>query len=339
MEIKIISNEKDWAKLQSAWNEVLEKSATNVPFLRHEYLMTWWAHRGGAEWSEGELYIITGWLEEQLLGIAPLFLTTNRDGKRALMLLGSIEISDFLDVMAAPEDMEAFLSAMLAHLTSHEAPEWECLDWYNLLKDSPSLPVLEKQARAQGLDYRLEDYLPSPTIHLPEDFDDYLAGLEKKYRHEFRRKMRNAAGFFLPVEWYVIEEEDQIDEAMEQFAELMREEVEKDKFLTPEMIEQMKAIAHTFFQSGMLQLAFLKVGHDISAGYFNIIYDNKVWVYNSGMARKFAQLSPGVVLGGFLIMDAIEKRYAEYDMMRGDEDYKYQWGGQNRFVMRAVVER
>lgn len=119
MEIKVINNEEEWAEMGAAWNELLEKSAINVPFLRHEYLMSWWAHRGGAEWPESELYIVTGWQGGVLAGAAPLFLTTNREGQKALMLLGSIEISDFLDVLAAPEDLDAFLGAMLAHLYPH----------------------------------------------------------------------------------------------------------------------------------------------------------------------------------------------------------------------------
>jgi CelD/BcsL family acetyltransferase involved in cellulose biosynthesis len=101
----------------------------------------------------------------------------------------------------------------------------------------------------------------------------------------------------------------------------------------------MKAIAHVWFQAGMLQLAFLKVGNDYAAAYFNIDYNNRIWVYNSGMAGKFGQLSPGIVLAGYLLMDAIEKGREEFDMMRGDEDYKYHLGGQDRCVMRVVMER
>jgi CelD/BcsL family acetyltransferase involved in cellulose biosynthesis len=255
------------------------------------------------------------------------------------MLLGSIEISDFLDLIVEKENLDLFLDAVLAHLLGPNVPDWQCLDFYNILQDSPTLPALEAAAEKHGLRFRQEVYLPSPNISLPNDFDEYLETLDSKYRREMRRKMRNAAGFFLPVNWYAVEDEGALDEEMGNFADLMRNESEKDAFLTPEMVVQMKAIAKAFFKMGALQLAFLKVGNDYATGVFNIDYGNRIWVYNSGMAEKHASLSPGVVLMGHLLMDAIEKGRTDFDLMRGGEDYKYQMGGVDRFVMRATVDR
>ena len=53
----------------------------------------------------------------------------------------------------------------------------------------------------------------------------------------------------------------------------------------------------------------------------------------------FMELSPGWVLLGYLLQWANEHKRAEFDFMRGDEDYKYKFGGQNRHVMRAKVTR
>jgi hypothetical protein len=41
------------------WNELVAAGVTNAPFLRHEYLSTWWQTRGGGEWPEAELALIT----------------------------------------------------------------------------------------------------------------------------------------------------------------------------------------------------------------------------------------------------------------------------------------
>ncbi len=37
-------------QLETEWNALVEQSITNVPFIRHEYLRTWWQTRGGGEW-------------------------------------------------------------------------------------------------------------------------------------------------------------------------------------------------------------------------------------------------------------------------------------------------
>jgi CelD/BcsL family acetyltransferase involved in cellulose biosynthesis len=51
------------------------------------------------------------------------------------------------------------------------------------------------------------------------------------------------------------------------------------------------------------------------------------------------ELSPGWVLLANTIQWCCENGRYEFDFMRGDEEYKYRFGGVNRFVMRARVLR
>jgi CelD/BcsL family acetyltransferase involved in cellulose biosynthesis len=69
----------------------------------------------------------------------------------------------------------------------------------------------------------------------------------------------------------------------------------------------------------------------------NFDYENRIWVYNSGLDFSFRELSPGWVLLGYLLQWANEHGRSEFDFMRGDEDYKYKFGGIKRDVMRARV--
>jgi CelD/BcsL family acetyltransferase involved in cellulose biosynthesis len=340
MHITVIHSETEWAAIADEWNQLLGKSITNVPFLRFEYLEAWWQHRGGGEWPESDLYIITARDDEgNLVGAAPLFLSKNHAGESVLLLLGSIEISDFLDILVQEINLEAFLDAILTHLTGPDAPQWDSLDWYNFSENSRTLPVLEKLASKYNLSFQQNRIQPAPYITLPNDFDDYLASLDKKYRRELTRKMRNAAGYFIPIQHYIVEDEDTLETEVNDFITMMREEEEKDTFLSDKMVAQIHAIAQAAFKAGWLQLAFLKVGKEKAAGYFNFKYDNRIWLYNSYLARKFGNLSPGIVLMGRLLQESIEKGYQEFDMMRGDEEYKYHLGGQDRFVVRVTLTR
>ncbi len=340
MHITVIRSETEWSEIADEWNQLLGKSISNVPFLRFEYLNAWWQHRGGGEWPKSVLYIITARDDEgNLVGAAPLFLSKNHAGESVLLLLGSIEISDFLDIIVQEINLEAFLDVTLAYLSGPDAPDWDLLDWYNLIENSPTLPALEKLAGKYNLSLKQERIQPSPYITLPGDFDEYLASLDKKYRRELTRKMRNAAGYFIPIQHYVVEDEDSLETEVDEYIAIMREEEEKDTFLTDKMVAQIHAIAQAAFKAGWLQLAFIKVGKEKAAGYFNFKYDNRIWVYNSFLARKFGNLSPGIVLIGRLLQESIEKGYQEFDMMRGDEEYKYHLGGQDRFVVRVTITR
>jgi CelD/BcsL family acetyltransferase involved in cellulose biosynthesis len=340
MKIEIIKTNAELQKIADQWNELLESSATHMPFLRHEYLTTWWSTLGGGEWEQGELFVLIGRDDDgDLRGIAPLFLTNNLDRENALMFLGSIEISDYLDVIARPEDLEPFLIALLEYLTGLEGGAWNVLDLYNLIEDSPTLPALKVAADHFGLSFSQEPLQPSPYVDLPGTWDDYLAGIQKKQRHEIRRKIRRAEGYFIPVRWYFIEDENNLDDAMDDFMNLMAYDPNKAAFLTEVMRLQMKKAVHTAFRAGWLQLAFLDIGDEKAAAYLNFDFDNKIWIYNSGINFEHSQLSPGWVLLGYLIQWAIDNGRKRIDFMRGDEDYKYRFGGINRFVQRVQIRR
>ncbi len=340
MKIEIIRSEEQWRALAEEWNRLLEQSVSDVPFLRHEYLLAWWQHRGGGEWQADELYILLGrGAQGDLLGAIPFFISKNHAGNPTLRLVGSIEISDFLDALARPADLGAFLQAALSHLTGPDAPVWDTLEWENLLESSPTLSALEAAAKAYGLAHQVERLQPSPSITLPADFDIYLDSLDTRYRRELMRKARNALGYFIPVQVVRIGAEDDLHAAMEDFFTMMREETEKQAFLTEAMVAQMHAIVQAAADNGWLDLRFLLVGREKAAGYFNFIYRNRVWVYNSCLAQKFSNLSPGIVLMSLLIQDAIEQGMQDFDLMRGDEEYKYQLGGVDRWVVKVTLSK
>jgi CelD/BcsL family acetyltransferase involved in cellulose biosynthesis len=319
----------------TAWNELVAAGVTDAPFLRREYLATWWKTLGGGEWKDAKLALVTASENDQLVGIAPLFLNNTS----ALMLLGSIEISDYLDLVARPEHLQAFVSGLLDWLTNTYPEQWSLLDWVNLPEQSPTLAALKAESDKRGWEYSEEIYQPTPYIPLPGDFETYLESLDKKQRHEVRRKMRRAEESGRGVRWYIVEDAESLDGEMEAFIQLMAHDPAKESFLTPAMRAQLKESARAAFDAGHLQLAFLEVDGEKACGYFNFDYANRIWVYNSGLDRKFMDISPGWVLLGHLLQWANDHKRSEFDFMRGNEEYKYRFGAVNRQVMRVRVKR
>ena len=140
MDYTLIHTFSELEPFATDWNALLAESITHVPFLRHEYLRAWWATRGGGEWPQSELAVVLAHQGGHLKGIAPLFFTQNRESRPALMLLGSIEISDYLDLICRPLDLPAFLSGLLDFLSSArtDLPDWDLLDWQNVPEASPT---------------------------------------------------------------------------------------------------------------------------------------------------------------------------------------------------------
>ncbi len=328
---------KDFSEIPAAaWNELAEAGISNTPFARHEMLSEWWKTRGGGEWPEAELLLISASENGRLVGLAPLF-KAEYQGRAALLLVGSIEVSDYLDLIVRAEDLGRFLAGLLDFLPRSGACGGVPLDWYNILDSSPTLPALKAEAEKRGCSYRDEIYRPTPRISLEGGFDGYLARLDKKQRHEIRRKMRRAAESALPVRFYVVEDRSTLEAETEAFLELMAHDPNKANFLHPAMRAHIAGVIQTAFQNGYLWLAFLTIGDNRVAAALNFDYANKLWGYNSGVSRDYMELSPGWVLLTHQIEWACEHGRYEFDFMRGDEEYKYRFGGVNRHVMRVVV--
>jgi CelD/BcsL family acetyltransferase involved in cellulose biosynthesis len=339
MEFSLYNNFSDLVALAADWNRLLDESVTNVPFLRYEYLSAWWETRGGGEWPESELAIVAAHQEGRLTGIAPLFFTRNPDDAAALLLLGSIEISDYLDIIVRSEDLSIFLPGLLDFIDRPTGMDWRLLDFDNLPEASPTLPVLQAEAKKRGWAFSLDRTFHVPSIPLPGDFETFLAGIDKKQRHEIRRKMRRAEESGHAVRWYIVKDESLLDTEVEAFLGMMAEDPDKAGFLTPAMRKHMHLACRAAFECGWLQLAFLEADGQKAAGYLNFDYLNRIWVYNSGIDRRFMDLSAGWVLLGHLLQWANENKRTEFDFMRGDEEYKYRFGGVDKFVVRTKVTR
>ncbi len=338
MHINVVQTREALAQLKDEWNTLLDSSASRVPFLRHEFISTWWQTLGGGEWPKGQLWVLLGRDEQdKLIGIAPFFLTLNQEGERALMLLGSFEIADYLDFIARPDDLPVFIKEVMDYLHRDTGPDWQVIDFYNLLEASPSLPAIEAEADRPGWSYSVERLQHCPYITLPGDWETYLASIHKKQRHEIRRKIRRLENQELPTYWYIVNDEKDLDDEIDAFIALMAQDAEKERFLTDVMRSQLQASIHAAFQAGWLQLAFIEIDGQKAAGYLNFDFGGHIWVYNSGLNYTFGELSPGWVLLGYLLQWANENGRQAFDFMRGDEDYKYRFGATDRFVLRATI--
>lgn len=338
MELVLIENIEAWGALQPAWNQLMERSGTANPFLEYWYLRTWWEHLGGGEWpvAESRLAIAAGYEDGVLKAIAPFFISQKEGHPTALRFIGQIEVTDYLDFIAEEGALEEFLSALFDLIFEQDRFGVKKVSLANLRNGSPSLPVLARIAEEKGLSYEAQILQPAPVISLPRDWEDYLQSLSKKQRHEMRRKERNAEQNFDTRLVFAPKDAD-IEQEMREFLELMRNEVNKQQFLSEGTENFLIDLAHKANQRGKLLLCHLYLNGEKAAAYFTFLSDRKLLVYNTGWNPRFLKASPGWVLLGKLVRWAIENGLDEVDLMRGDEDYKYRFGAQDRHVVGVVI--
>jgi len=252
-----------------------------------------------------------------------------------LRFLGSVEVSDYLDFLVLPGYKEAFFTGLLAFIQINPALPVKTLDLYNLMEASPSQAALEAAAAQAGWAWSTERLLPAPYIPLAESFNAYLATLNKKQRHEIRRKLRNAEARHQTA-WYTVQEEARLTAEMDSFIDMMRNDSRKVNFLqSAAMNEYLHAAAQAAFADGLLHLSFLTFDGRKAAAFMSLVTPDKLWVYNSAWEPAFSPCSPGWVLLAKEIEWAISQGIREVDMMRGDEDYKYKFGAIDRFIMHS----
>ena len=123
MQLEVIRTFPQWLGFARSGTTCYARSVVRVPFLRHEFLSAWWAHLGGCnEWPHGELYVVLARESDRLIAAAPLFASVDGEQDPVLALIGSDAMADYLDLLAEPAFVAAFVEALLDHLMSPDAP-------------------------------------------------------------------------------------------------------------------------------------------------------------------------------------------------------------------------
>lgn len=340
METSILRTTDLFDTLKPEWNALLHNSMADTPFLTHEWQCTWWACL-----CEGELFVMTVRDGGALVGIAPLFILSQPDStgkvRRLLRLIGSVDASDYLDLIALHGREIDVFNAMLDALA--QSDEWDVLDLYNVPAGSPTRSILPALAAERGWKFTDEQQVVCPIITLPATFEDYVQSLDKKERHELRRKLRRGEGTE-GLTWYAITGDDHShdqDAAAEAFIDLMmKSRSDKSDFMTDRMRRFFHQMIHATHDGGFLHLSFLEVQGVKAATYLSFDYGQKRLVFNSGLETTgFQSLSAGIVLVARMIEDAIKRGYTEFDFLRGDEEYKYRLGAKDTWIYHLAVER
>lgn len=334
MKVHLLTDSSAYEQLESEWNGLLHRCVTDSLFLTWEWQTTWWQNLGS-----GDLCIITFRDDDGMLaGIAPMYWQESKDGAKALAQIG-YDVSDYLDLIVAQGRERAVYSALFDLLSRADFPVWDSIDFYNLPSASPTNTQLKTIGEARGFKVDWREQVVSPVLQLPATWEAYLASLDKKQRHEIRRKLRRIEQ--VQTRWYVIDKADEVDTAIADFIELHKKSrPDKIEFMHARMQKFFLEMARRLFPKRYLQLAFLEVEGKRAASILNFVYGNDVLAYNSGYdPEKHGYLSPGVILFARSIQDAIAAKRRAFDFLRGNEEYKYRFGAKNTSIYELHIRK
>lgn len=314
---------------EPAWGDLLARSIAPVPFLSWPWQTLWWE-----AFADGRRLRILRVLDSsgQPVGILPLYEKVSG----IWQLVGGVDISDYLDVLTVRGHGEAVWSELLQHRAT-ESVAW---DLHCLQTASPTVSLLPTLAPAFGLSTLVQREARCPVVALPESWEAYLELLSGKDRHELRRKLRRLERQWPEARVRSHASPEGLEAAMTTFLALHRKsKAGKARFMDARMEGFFRKVASALAGQGWLRLWFLEREGVAVASYFCLEFAGSVALYNSGFDPAHASLSPGIVLLAHVIKDAIERGFARFDFLRGEEPYKYAFGAVPEELFNIVVAR
>ncbi len=304
--------------LSEEWNAILRSSDVDCVFLTHEWFSSWWKHLSGERSLEVLVFKDT---KSQIVGIAPLM----SDGPN-LRFMASHEVTDYCDFLSIRDSKEEFYKYLLSYLRENY-PDQTRMEFINIKASSPSCALIPELASHHGFSYKLEEAEVAPLLPIPSTYDNYISSLNRKNRHELRRKLKRIETLD-GIQTKKITGVQNIRPAIDDFISLHRQSSpEKHAFWKTDGMEDFfRDVVHRFYKKSWVELNFLYSGDSLIAALLNFLYADEVLYYNVAYDPDYASYSPGFYLFHASIVEAISQKKSRVDFLRGREKYKYDFG-------------
>ena len=313
------------------WSNLVTADPSGTFFHTPAYLKLYWEEFGD------DLDLLLAFVEDAdaQVGIA----TFERLGE-TIRFLGGTEVTDYAGPLAAPGSEDLVAKELVEALAGLDG--WAEADLRGQIEDSPWIERLRTAFTERGMPVEVTGDKESVAPILPllvSTWDEYLAALPSKLRHEIKRKARKLEAELGPYETTEATA-DTLRVDLDRFVALHRSsEGPKGKFLQPGMEIFFRRLGEAFLDDHVFHLTFLEASGEKLAGTIGFLFEKRYYLYNSAFDHERRHLSPGMVLVGEDIRQAIEHGCDAFDMLKGDFEYKYRFGARPRGVKRLVVRR
>jgi CelD/BcsL family acetyltransferase involved in cellulose biosynthesis len=333
--LEVVRNTAALQRLAPLWDKLVDQMASRSPFLRWDYVWSWWQHFGE------KYHLAVGVLRDgdgEVVAIAPLMIGRDRTRAhgllRCLSWIGGLGVDgERMDFIVA-EGREAELMPELIRVIDALAGEYEMIWLGKVPEDSPALPWVLSAMEDRGMAFSVPERLGCQYLDLPADWAAY----EKLQSSRWRRNLRNRWGSFsedlggtaglagsdLPVEkaWSGL-----IRLHALQFAG------GSSNFLRPKALAFHRDVALSLLASGRAVLPYLTVNGQMVAAAYGFLERGTFMLYQQGWDPELAKLSIGNLGIYQSLLTCFDQKVQVYDMLPGDYRYKAEWCPQRRYLV------
>jgi CelD/BcsL family acetyltransferase involved in cellulose biosynthesis len=321
--VEAVTDYATFNALEPVWSRLIEKARIDHPFVRHEWLRTWWSCFG----NDHDLEVLLVRQRGEPVGIAPLMSCRRRlcgVPVRQLQFMWNIYAERF-DLIVG-EHRDNVYHALLAHLADRR--DWDLLVMPQVPSGSATLSDFTRIAGEQGLRVGVQPSSDSPYVALGNSWPDYLDTLDRKHRSNLRNREKRLSQLG-KVALQVVSTTDGLDEALRDGLALEAAAWKGDAGTAIATQQQTlrfySELAHAAAAQGSLRLCFLTLdGARIAFGYY-LEYASKLYLLKPGYDPRYATYSPSHLLCYFVLRDACERGITEVDFLASPDPWKFKW--------------
>ena len=321
----------DAIRKKNEWDQLLINSDFPNPFASLPFYNAWVDTFVD---DHKKINVIFFYDDEILIGIAPLIID---DDSKSISILGDKDLFDYRDIIVNPNYSNDIYELLFFDIFDSDMYQSYKFILESIPENSNIIKYLKK-LNSDRFKINMDQEDVTPNIELSNSWDDYLMLLNKKQRHEVRRKLRK----FEAEEFtnQLITNPVQSDEFLDDFFELfVKSREDKEEFLTSKRKIFFKKLLFNFADVSQLRILSLYDDGKLISGCIVIDYDETYFLYNNAYSLLYNSFSVGLVSKIYAIKESLERDKKNFNFLRGDEKYKYHLGGKDIVIYTAEVQK
>ncbi|HEY1771784.1 MAG TPA: GNAT family N-acetyltransferase [Gammaproteobacteria bacterium] len=335
--IELVEDENGLQALRAEWQDVLKASMVDCLFLSWEWLSVWWKNLSGGR----RLHVLAVRRGDKLIGIAPWAVRPAQPGRlipfRALEFMGMGDIgSDYLDLIARPEDEAEVVQAVGDYLEKHRM----FVEFQRVKHSSQRMGTLVTHLDQSG--WQTQRLITDNCAYLDlkgHSWKSYLSTVSRSHRANVNRRQRRLKESFQSVEFQKVTDETTRIACFKDFARLHALRWSGDESSTaltgPDVMAFHEEFSRLALGRGWLRLYVLKLDGKSVASTYSFRYGDVFYYYQAGYDPTYNSYSIGLTTLAMAIEQSIEEGITEIDFLHGEEEYKALWTRTRRDLERV----
>jgi len=329
LSVELVEDDNTFLRMGPVWNRLVDEAKIDHPFLRHEWVRTWWE----CFKPSGKLHILIVKEGTDPIAIAPLMFDQGRVYGCPVRRLRGIanvytERFDLILTRRAKEACRAIWKFLAA-----QADSWDMLELRQIPEGSHPAEYLRFWAFEDKFLLGQWHSSDGPYIPINKTWETYTKTLSKKHLSNMRGRAKGLHRLG-DVRHEIVTGGEHLNSRLNE-AFLLEAAAWKGKAGTaimnePDRLAFYRTLLTRAAEGGWLQMHFLTIEGKRIAVQFALLVQKKLYILKSGYDPHYAPFAPSLLLCDLMLRDAWKRQLVEVDFLGDAERWKLEWTSHTR---------